>query len=46
VVCLYAEVFLGSTSYGPEVDMWGIGCLVVEMLSKEHPFQDREFRIY
>ena len=25
------EVLLGSTAYGPEVDIWGVGCIMLEM---------------
>jgi len=27
------EILMGSTNYGPEVDMWGVGCVLVEMLT-------------
>lgn len=34
------ELLLGSSTYGPEVDMWGLGCLFVEWLvGKGPPFQ-------
>mmetsp|Transcript_19566 Transcript_19566/g.66562 ORF Transcript_19566/g.66562 Transcript_19566/m.66562 type:complete len:242 (-) Transcript_19566:1317-2042(-) len=26
------ELLLGSTKYGPEVDMWSVGCILAEML--------------
>merc|ERR1712150_44597 len=32
------ELLLGSTSYGPEVDMWGVGCIFFEMLTTCAPF--------
>jgi CTD kinase subunit alpha len=32
------EVLLGSTSYGPEVDIWGIGCIFGELFLKKPPF--------
>ena len=32
------ELLLGATSYGPEVDVWGIGCLFVEMFTKRPLF--------
>lgn len=25
------ELLLGASSYGPEVDMWGVGCILVEL---------------
>lgn len=35
------ELLLGSSCYGPEVDMWGIGCLFAEWLLRKGgpPFQ-------
>lgn len=33
------ELLLGSTNYGPEVDVWGIGCLLVELFLKSALFQ-------
>ncbi|KAL5719523.1 cyclin-dependent kinase [Ranunculus cassubicifolius] len=29
------EVLLGSTQYGPPVDMWSVGCIFYEMLTRE-----------
>jgi len=26
------ELFLGSTNYGPEIDMWSVGCVMAELL--------------
>eukprot|EP01124_Arcella_intermedia_P014227 TRINITY_DN2062_c0_g1_i2.p1 TRINITY_DN2062_c0_g1~~TRINITY_DN2062_c0_g1_i2.p1 ORF type:complete len:152 (-),score=9.98 TRINITY_DN2062_c0_g1_i2:17-472(-) len=26
------EIFLGSTSYGPEIDMWSCACLMTELI--------------
>jgi serine/threonine protein kinase len=26
------ELLLGSTDYGPEIDMWSVGCVVIELL--------------
>lgn len=33
------ELLLGTTNYGPEVDMWGCGCLLVELFNKAAIFQ-------
>ena len=32
------EILLGSTAYGPEVDLWGIGCIFGELFLKKPPF--------
>lgn len=26
------ELMLGKTDYGPEVDMWSVGCILAELL--------------
>lgn len=33
------ELLLGSTDYGREVDIWGVGCLLIELYSKIAAFQ-------
>lgn len=33
------ELLLGSTEYGREVDVWGVGCLLIELYSKVAAFQ-------
>ncbi|KAI0462982.1 hypothetical protein LJB42_003786 [Komagataella kurtzmanii] len=33
------ELLLGSTSYGREVDIWGIGCLLLELFTRKAIFQ-------
>lgn len=33
------ELLLGSTTYGFEVDMWGCGCVLIEMFNKSSIFQ-------
>ena len=30
--CRPPELLLGSESYGPEVDMWSVGCIFAELL--------------
>jgi cyclin-dependent kinase-like len=32
------ELLLGYTSYGPDVDLWAIGCMMAEMSDKEPLF--------
>jgi CTD kinase subunit alpha len=36
------ELLLGTTSYGREVDMWGVGCLLVELFTKKALFQAQD----
>jgi serine/threonine protein kinase len=33
------EILLGETKYGPEVDMWSVGCIVAAMLLRAHLFR-------
>jgi len=33
------ELLLGARSYGPAVDVWSVGCIVAEMLSREPLFR-------
>ena len=33
------EILLGSTDYGREVDIWGIGCILVELFTRRAIFQ-------
>lgn len=45
------ELLLGSTDYGREVDIWGVGCLLMELYTKNALFQGTEeilqlFRIF
>lgn len=35
------ELLLGATSYGPEIDMWSIGCIFGELLIKEPLMQGK-----
>lgn len=47
------EVLLGAVEYGPAVDMWSVGCLMAEFLTKQPLFPgqreldqlDRIFRV-
>ena len=36
------ELLLGTTDYGREVDMWGIGCLLVELFTRQAIFQGKD----
>jgi len=36
------ELLLGTTDYGREVDMWGIGCLLVEIFTRRAIFQAQD----
>ncbi|KAI5969060.1 LSK1 [Candida margitis] len=33
------EILLGATDYGREVDIWGVGCLLIELYSKMAAFR-------
>ncbi|OJD23172.1 CMGC/CDK protein kinase [Blastomyces percursus] len=35
------ELLLGTEKYGPEIDMWSIGCIFGELLTKEPLFQGK-----
>lgn len=32
------ELIFGSTDYTPQIDMWSVGCVIVEMINGEPPF--------
>lgn len=36
------ELLLGAEEYGPEVDIWSVGCLLVELLSKKPLFPGKD----
>lgn len=36
------ELLMGSTNYGREVDIWGVGCLLIELYTKVATFQGSE----
>ena len=36
------ELLLGTESYGPEVDIWSVGCLLVELISKKPLFPGKD----
>jgi len=38
------ELLLGATKYGPEVDNWGAGCIVAELLLQKPLFPGRDER--
>ncbi|PVZ97173.1 hypothetical protein BB558_006880 [Smittium angustum] len=33
------ELLLGATDYGPEVDIWSLGCIMAELFTKKPTFQ-------
>ncbi|OMJ10227.1 CTD kinase subunit alpha [Smittium culicis] len=33
------ELLLGTTKYGPEVDIWSVGCVMAELFTKKPTFQ-------
>jgi len=36
------EILLGSTKYGPEVDIWGTGCIFLELFTKRPVFTGQD----
>ena len=32
------ELIFGATDYSPQIDVWSIGCVVVEMVNGDPPF--------
>lgn len=41
VVSLYyrpPELLLGSHAYGPEIDMWSVGCILIELITNNYLF--------
>ncbi|KAH3662123.1 hypothetical protein OGAPHI_006304 [Ogataea philodendri] len=45
------EILLGSTDYGREVDIWGIGCILIELFTRHAIFQgtdeiDQLWKVY
>ncbi|KAF8655275.1 hypothetical protein AX16_003175 [Volvariella volvacea WC 439] len=36
------ELLLGATVYGPEVDMWSAGCIMLELFTKKPVFQGND----
>lgn len=36
------ELLLGSDKYGPEVDMWSVGCIFAELLTGKHLFPGKD----
>jgi serine/threonine protein kinase len=37
-VCRPPELLLGNERYGPEVDVWSVGCIFAELLAKKPLF--------
>lgn len=45
------EILLGSTDYGREVDIWGVGCILMELFTRKAIFQgineiDQLWKVY
>lgn len=45
------DILLGSTQYGPDADIWGIGCIFIELFTRKAIFQgtneiDQLWKIY
>ncbi|ORX90871.1 Pkinase-domain-containing protein [Basidiobolus meristosporus CBS 931.73] len=36
------ELLLGGTKYGPEVDMWSVGCIMMELFLRKPLFQGKD----
>jgi len=36
------ELLLGCQQYGPEVDMWSVGCIFIELMTKKSPFPGKD----
>lgn len=32
------ELIFGATDYTPQIDMWSIGCVIIQMINGEAPF--------
>ncbi len=42
LACRPPELLLGSTLYGPEIDMWSVGCIFAELLFGKTLFNGQE----
>ena len=42
VVCRPPELLLGACIYGPEIDMWSVGCVFAELLSGSPLFPGKD----
>jgi len=40
--CRPPELLLGSTKYGPAVDMWSVGCIFAELLHGKPIFPGKD----
>ncbi len=40
--CRPPELLMGSTHYGPEIDMWSVGCIFAELLYGKTLFNGQE----
>lgn len=42
VLCRPPELLLGTTKYGPAVDMWSVGCIFAELLHGKPIFPGKD----
>lgn len=42
LMCRPPELLLGSDHYGPEVDMWSVGCIFAELLTGKPLFPGKD----
>lgn len=40
------ELLLGTTKYGPAVDMWSVGCIFAELLNGKPVFPGKDEVVY
>ena len=41
-ICRPPELLLGTTKYGPAVDMWSVGCIFAELLQGKPIFPGKD----
>lgn len=40
--CRPPELLLGATEYGPEIDIWSVGCIFAELLAGQPLFPGKD----